>query len=393
MVESPKYAEASEKKRRSSSETTGKRAKSITEKEPESRVVDETRLIRDKVVEGFYQALKSFYPSPKEFAVSLEGALFGAFKQVKDQHEHCGPSYKSKYRSLLYNLKDPKNERLRVRIKDSELNPHDLAHLTPADLANDELSKMISEVKERSIEQSMLADEEKDGFIKKTHKGEEVMSVFQKPVETSLFIPQVSQVPKPEIPTIIEEIVMNDEEAEDSSLLESMILLQDVASFDVTATEMVSSRMPPNVLRMLPFNFHIPGRLSPGKALAYLKTMKSLGTRDIYVLRIDPKGSNLGGGIYDPDTFIRYLRDADRWAVVAHDASSAIRDIYLAPCSELVGYQEELEALSLMSPGEIAEALFNPDYRQSFLLFVVVSRHSSLHYKPNNNQPTYKSYS
>lgn len=346
-----------------------------------NQALDETRLIRDKVVEGFHQALKSFLSSPKDFAALLEEALFEAFKQAKDHQEFCSPSYKSKYRSLLYNLKDPKNERLRARIIDKELNPSVLVHLTPADLANDELSKMISEVKERSIEQAMLADEEKDGFIKKTHKGEEVMSVFHQPtVETSLFVPQAPILPEPEIPILVEEPAIFNEEVEEPSLLESMILLQDVASFDVIGTEIGYLELSPNILHMMPANFHIPGRLSPIKALTYLKSMKSLGTRDIYVLRVDPKGRNPREGIHDPDNFIEYLRKTDRWAVVAHDPSSAIRDIYLAPCSELAGHQEELEALALMSPGDIADALFHPDYRQSFLLFIVVSRHNSTHY-------------
>jgi hypothetical protein len=381
MKDFRKDPEVIEKKRRSSSEHSGKRSKSVIEKEPVNRALDETRLIRDKVVEGFHQALTSFLSSSTEFAVSLEEALFDAFKQTKDHHEYCSPSYKSKYRSLLYNLKDPKNEQLRARIIEKELEPTELVHLTPADLANDELSKIISEVKERSIEQAMLADEEKDGFIKKTHKGEEVMSVFHNPaIETSLFIPQAPISPEPEIPIIVEEPAIFNEEVEKPSLLESMILLQDVASFDVIGTEIGYLRVPHNILQMMPANFHIPGRLSPIKALKYLKSMKSLGTRDIYVLRVDPKGTNPPGGIRDPDNFIQYLRNADRWAVVAHDASTAIRDIYMAPCSELAGNQEELEALALMSPGDIADALFHPDYRQSFLLFIVVSRHNFTHY-------------
>ncbi|KAF9584929.1 glucokinase, partial [Lunasporangiospora selenospora] len=83
----------------------------------------------------------------------------------------CGRDYKTKYRSLFFNLKDKNNSGLREKILSGVLTPFALVRLSPEELANPELQSMAEEVRKRSIHDSVLTIEQ-GSFIKTTHRGD-----------------------------------------------------------------------------------------------------------------------------------------------------------------------------------------------------------------------------
>ena len=93
-------------------------------------------------------------------------ALFG--KDVK--------KYNDKARSLLFNLKDPKNPSLRARVLTGELQPEALARMTPADLARRDLQEMRREREARLGEDAFLTAGPATRLVK-TSKGEELVVV------------------------------------------------------------------------------------------------------------------------------------------------------------------------------------------------------------------------
>lgn len=62
-------------------------------------------------------------------SIEIEECLNNKFKDPK--------GYSDKARSLVYNLKDPKNPNLKVRIVESDLTPWDLVTMEPKDLASE----------------------------------------------------------------------------------------------------------------------------------------------------------------------------------------------------------------------------------------------------------------
>ena len=93
-------------------------------------------------------------------------ALFG--KDVK--------KYNDKARSLLFNLKDPKNPSLRARVLTGELQPEALVRMTPADLARRDLQEMRREREARLGEDAFLTAGPVTRLVK-TSKGEELVVV------------------------------------------------------------------------------------------------------------------------------------------------------------------------------------------------------------------------
>jgi hypothetical protein len=60
------------------------------------------------------------------------------FKELK--------SYSDKARSLIFNLKDPKNPRLKVRVVEGDLTPWDLVTLEAKDLASEAQKQQREEI-------------------------------------------------------------------------------------------------------------------------------------------------------------------------------------------------------------------------------------------------------
>ena len=98
----------------------------------------------------------------------------------------------AKYRSLLFNLRDAKNVKLRERVILGELVPSTLVKLTPDELANDELANWrAEEIRRIARESQMSRMMNKDGpIVMSTKKGEEIIQPATAPVIVPTTVPK-----------------------------------------------------------------------------------------------------------------------------------------------------------------------------------------------------------
>ncbi|XP_051532690.1 death-inducer obliterator 1-like isoform X4 [Myxocyprinus asiaticus] len=80
-----------------------------------------------------------------KLAVSIEKEMFNLYLNTDNK-------YKNKYRSLMFNLKDPKNKGLFYRVVGSEISPFRLVRLSPEEL----LSKEMSDWRKTEISEDMV---------------------------------------------------------------------------------------------------------------------------------------------------------------------------------------------------------------------------------------------
>ncbi|XP_022250009.1 PHD finger protein 3-like isoform X2 [Limulus polyphemus] len=107
----------------------------------------------------------------KKIAVKIEEELFRYFKDT-------GAKYKAKYRSLVFNIKDQRNEGLFRKILKSSISPEKLVRMSPGEMASKELMKWREQENKHTLE--MIKREQLDQLeqanhphhTKKTHKGE-----------------------------------------------------------------------------------------------------------------------------------------------------------------------------------------------------------------------------
>lgn len=107
-----------------------------------------------------------------EFAGKVEHEMFLYFnKDTRDK-------YKTKYRSLKFNLGDVKNKTLLEKICSKKIEPKQLVSLTSADLASEDLAKWREHENKHQLE--IITKSELDALaqtkvVLKSHKGEEVI--------------------------------------------------------------------------------------------------------------------------------------------------------------------------------------------------------------------------
>ncbi|RKO93093.1 transcription factor S-II, central domain-containing protein, partial [Blyttiomyces helicus] len=115
---------------------------------------------------------------PEAFADALEEELFAATAQKNGGEEVvAGAQYKSKFRTLQFNLNDKTNLRLRTRVLTGAVTLAALVRLPPEDLGNDDVRRAVEEVRRQSMYNAVKPKEEV-GYIKKTHKGEVEVEAF-----------------------------------------------------------------------------------------------------------------------------------------------------------------------------------------------------------------------
>ncbi|XP_069333692.1 SPOC domain-containing protein 1 isoform X1 [Eulemur rufifrons] len=134
-------------------------------------------VVRDTVARAMQEALWSRLQElpdlvlPEEVvegvAASIEAALFDL-----TQGTNC--RYKTKYRSLLFNLRDPRNPDLFLRVVHGDVTPHDLVRMSSMQLAPRELARWRDQEERRGLE--MIEQQQQEPCrlpaSKLTHKGE-----------------------------------------------------------------------------------------------------------------------------------------------------------------------------------------------------------------------------
>lgn len=105
-----------------------------------------------------------------KLAKRIEEELFKIFRATNHK-------YNVKSRSLIFNLKDPKNS-LFSRVLLGEITPERLASMTPEELASSELARWRENEKKTMIEliKRDAVDQANQVIVKKTHKGEEFIA-------------------------------------------------------------------------------------------------------------------------------------------------------------------------------------------------------------------------
>ncbi|KAI4464945.1 transcription factor s-ii zinc finger domain-containing protein [Holotrichia oblita] len=104
-------------------------------------------------------------------SMEIENQLFKCFGDT-------GQKYRNKYRSLIFNIKDIKNQTLWKRICEKSINPYQLVRLSPDDLASQELA--LWREREAKHQLDMIKKSELEllncnrQYVFKTHKGEQV---------------------------------------------------------------------------------------------------------------------------------------------------------------------------------------------------------------------------
>ena len=97
-------------------------------------------LIRDKLA----AALAPFYREPDDrytpltAAIAIEHSMFRYFGK-----DDANPQYLDKARSILWNIKDPKNPQLRRRVLDGTLQPERLTLMSTPEMASDALKQCV----------------------------------------------------------------------------------------------------------------------------------------------------------------------------------------------------------------------------------------------------------
>ncbi|XP_054654562.1 PHD finger protein 3 isoform X2 [Dunckerocampus dactyliophorus] len=183
--------------------------------------VDEIRRsVRDSLKEILIQRLKESdlnVPVEKasEVAKKTERELFHMYKDTENK-------YKNKYRSLMFNLKDTKNNVLFKKVLKGDIPPANLIRMSPEELASKELAAWRKRENRHTIE--MIEKEQREAerrpITKITHKGEiEIESEepvkAPEPVEIEPPV-KVSEVPV-EAPSAPEKAVESTEEEKDTT--------------------------------------------------------------------------------------------------------------------------------------------------------------------------------
>ncbi|XP_076253902.1 protein partner of snf isoform X1 [Rhynchophorus ferrugineus] len=108
----------------------------------------------------------------KNISVEIEAELYKCFGDT-------GQKYKNKYRSLIFNIKDSKNQTLWRRICEKSISSYELVRLSPDDMASQELAKWREQEAKHQLD--MIKKNEIEllncnrQYVLKTHKGEEVL--------------------------------------------------------------------------------------------------------------------------------------------------------------------------------------------------------------------------
>lgn len=130
------------------------------------------RSVRDSLKEILIQRLKE-----SDLNISVERACEVAKKTERELfhlYKDTDNKYKNKYRSLMFNLKDTKNNVLFKRVLKGEISPSNLIRMSPEELASKELAAWRQRENRHAIE--MIEKEQREAerrpITKITHKGE-----------------------------------------------------------------------------------------------------------------------------------------------------------------------------------------------------------------------------
>jgi hypothetical protein len=130
----------------------------------------------------------------EELAKSIESTMLQHLGTIGPRGRRtCGEPYKLKFRSLLYNLKDKANTDFQHRVVTGQLTPLALVSMSSEEMANPELRSMSEILRERGLKNSVMKLPDASTIVKKTHKGDVVVSSRGNDEEDDMYSAQVQQ--------------------------------------------------------------------------------------------------------------------------------------------------------------------------------------------------------
>lgn len=161
----------------------GATERAVNKSQPEPIRLNVRRTLKEQLLLRIKEAQAAEKPAEKSewltaaevehFVKRVESEMYNSFGQ------DVSAKYKSKYRSLMFNIKDRKNKTLFEKICAKQVEPKQLVRMTPAELASQELAKWREEENRHQLD--MIKKSELDllscaqNYVVKTHKGEELI--------------------------------------------------------------------------------------------------------------------------------------------------------------------------------------------------------------------------
>ncbi|TPX40931.1 hypothetical protein SeMB42_g04094 [Synchytrium endobioticum] len=183
-----KRPDKSKERRTSSASKQGSTDGAVTS--DKTRLSSETVKFRRKAREAFAEQLEAIFKEAKSgvlghvdvavnlknwvgFAKALETEIFNTFGErgVKGRLE-AGDKYKSKVRSVLYNLKDKSNTRFRKIIVTGQMDAQRIVHAAPEELGNEDIVNLTQNLEKQAMKTLIISPSDAVPIVKKTHKGE-----------------------------------------------------------------------------------------------------------------------------------------------------------------------------------------------------------------------------
>ncbi|KAJ6642478.1 Death-inducer obliterator 1 [Pseudolycoriella hygida] len=165
-------------KRKSDPKTEFKSPEGKSETSSETIRVTVRRLLKEAISQRMSEITESKHPKLTadeidSFASDTEREIYYLFS--KD----IGTKYRAKYRSLVFNIKDRKNDSLFRKICEKTIQPNQFVRMTAEELASQQLAQWRENENKHQLE--MIKKSELDllacakSYVLKTHKGEEVI--------------------------------------------------------------------------------------------------------------------------------------------------------------------------------------------------------------------------
>ncbi len=142
----------------------------------------DSRSIRENAVKGMEDALRSRMEKSGDQSLDKE-KLKVLVREIEEQlfrfyNKDVGPKYKAKYRSLVFNIKDEKNNGLFRKVASGKIGPRALVAMTADEMASKELQQWRQAELKHDIEKIKSFEKEQlargTTFVVKSHKGETI---------------------------------------------------------------------------------------------------------------------------------------------------------------------------------------------------------------------------
>lgn len=170
---------SNQNKRKSDPKSDSKLSESKSETSSETIRVTVHRLLKEAISQRMSEVTENKHPKLTadeidNFASDTEREIYHLFS--KD----IGAKYRAKYRSLVFNIKDRKNDSLFQKICEKTIQPNQFVRMTAEELASQQLAQWRENENKHQLE--MIKKSELDllsmahkHIVLKTHKGEEVI--------------------------------------------------------------------------------------------------------------------------------------------------------------------------------------------------------------------------